>query len=119
MVNNDYSHGWGIYAIGGGANPTINSQGNRFIADPNRYPYSNEVTRRTSGGESEWKNWNWRSEGDLFFNGAYFVPSGATGADSAAYAKASSYSGAKTSSMVGAITSAAGALTCRKGHMCH
>lgn len=65
------------------------------------------------------KYWNWRSEGDLFFNGAYFVPSGATGTDSAAYAKASSYGRAKTSSMVGAITSAAGALTCRKGHMCH
>lgn len=31
MVNNDYTH-WEMYAIGGSANPTINSQGNRFLA---------------------------------------------------------------------------------------
>lgn len=31
VVNNDYTH-WIMYAIGGSANPTINSQGNRFLA---------------------------------------------------------------------------------------
>ncbi|XP_043725343.1 probable pectate lyase 12 [Telopea speciosissima] len=31
IVNNDYTH-WGIYAVGGSANPTINSQGNRYTA---------------------------------------------------------------------------------------
>lgn len=31
VVNNDYSH-WEMYAIGGSAAPTINSQGNRFLA---------------------------------------------------------------------------------------
>lgn len=31
MVNNDYTH-WEMYAIGGSASPTINSQGNRFLA---------------------------------------------------------------------------------------
>lgn len=31
MVNNDYTH-WQMYAIGGSAAPTINSQGNRFLA---------------------------------------------------------------------------------------
>ncbi|PRQ41745.1 putative pectate lyase [Rosa chinensis] len=118
VVNNDYSHGWGIYAIGGGANPTINSEGNRFVADLKRYPDSSEVTKRTSGDKLEWKNWNWISQGDLFLNGAYFVPSGATGANSEAYAKASSYAKAKKSSLVVAITSSAGALTCRKDHMC-
>jgi pectate lyase len=36
IVNNDYTS-WEMYAIGGSANPTINSQGNRYIApgDPN------------------------------------------------------------------------------------
>lgn len=36
VVNNDYTH-WEMYAIGGSAAPTINSQGNRFLApdDPN------------------------------------------------------------------------------------
>ena len=35
VVNNDYTH-WEMYAIGGSANPTINSQGNRFLAPNDR-----------------------------------------------------------------------------------
>lgn len=35
VVNNDYTQ-WEMYAIGGSANPTINSQGNRFAAPKNR-----------------------------------------------------------------------------------
>lgn len=27
-------------------------------------------------GENDWKRWDWRSEGDLMVNGAFFVPSG-------------------------------------------
>ncbi|KAE8707276.1 putative pectate lyase 22 [Hibiscus syriacus] len=34
VVNNDYTH-WEMYAIGGSANPTINSEGNRFLAPDN------------------------------------------------------------------------------------
>lgn len=40
MVNNDYTH-WEMYAIGGSANPTINSQGNRYLAPVN--PFAKEV----------------------------------------------------------------------------
>ena len=40
MVNNDYTH-WEMYAIGGSANPTINSQGNRYAAPTN--PFAKEV----------------------------------------------------------------------------
>lgn len=36
MVNNDYTH-WEMYAIGGSADPTINSQGNRFAAPDARF----------------------------------------------------------------------------------
>ena len=36
MVNNDYTH-WEMYAIGGSADPTINSQGNRYNAPVNRF----------------------------------------------------------------------------------
>lgn len=36
VVNNDYSH-WEMYAIGGSAEPTINSQGNRFLAPDDRF----------------------------------------------------------------------------------
>ena len=74
-----------------------------------------QVTKRVETAQTVWKSWNWRSEGDLLLNGAYFTPSGA-GA-SASYSHASSL-GAKSSSMVGSITSDAGALSCRKGAAC-
>ncbi|ONI08168.1 hypothetical protein PRUPE_5G161300 [Prunus persica] len=112
VVNNDYTH-WEMYAIGGSANPTINSQGNRFAAPDIRF--SKEVTKHEDAPESEWRNWNWRSEGDLMINGAFFTASGA-GASSS-YARASSL-GAKPSSLVGSITTASGALSCRKGSRC-
>ncbi|KAL2465425.1 putative pectate lyase 11 [Abeliophyllum distichum] len=112
VVNNDYTR-WKMYAIGGSAAPTINSQGNRFIALNNIF--SKEVTKHEYADESEWKNWNWRSEGGLMLNGAYFTASG-TGASSS-YAKASSLS-ARPSSLVSSITSSAGALVCRKFSIC-
>ncbi|KAL9270717.1 putative pectate lyase P59 [Drosera capensis] len=72
VVNNDYTH-WLMYAIGGNMHPTIISQGNRFIAPPNAF--AKEVTKREAP-ESEWKSWTWRSENDLFLNGAFFRESG-------------------------------------------
>ena len=74
-----------------------------------------KVTKRVDTWNGEWKHWNWRSEGDLLLNGAYFTPSGAGAA--ASYARASSL-GAKSSSLVGTITSTAGALSCRRGYRC-
>ncbi|KAI5565943.1 hypothetical protein BDE02_14G152900 [Populus trichocarpa] len=112
VVNNDYTH-WEMYAIGGSANPTINSQGNRYLAPANAF--AKEVTKRVDTETGVWSHWNWRSEGDLLLNGAYFIPSGAGAA--ASYARASSL-GAKSSSMVGVITSNAGALVCRRGRRC-
>ncbi|KAK8957050.1 putative pectate lyase 8 [Platanthera zijinensis] len=114
VVNNDYTH-WEMYAIGGSANPTINSQGNRYLATAN--PFTKEVTKRVEAERpaADWKSWNWRSDGDLFLNGAYFVPSGAGSGES--YSRASSL-GAKSSSMVPAITSSAGPLPCRRRHRC-
>ncbi|CAA7395930.1 unnamed protein product [Spirodela intermedia] len=112
VVNNDYTH-WEMYAVGGSGNPTINSQGNRFLAPNKRF--SKEVTKREDAPENQWRSWNWRSEGDLFLNGAYFTPSG-VGASST-YARASSL-GARSSSLVGMITARAGALDCSKGSRC-
>ncbi|RRT45471.1 hypothetical protein B296_00020572 [Ensete ventricosum] len=74
-----------------------------------------QVTKRVETPSDVWESWNWRSEGDLLLNGAYFTPSGA-GA-SASYSRASSL-GAKSSSMVGSITAGAGVLPCRKGSLC-
>ncbi|CAO2824436.1 unnamed protein product [Amaranthus hypochondriacus] len=111
VVNNDYTH-WQMYAIGGSANPTINSQGNRYLAPTNRF--AKEVTKRVTS-KGNWKKWNWRSEGDLFLNGAYFTPSG-SGAG-ASYAKASSLA-AKPSNLVATLTASAGVLSCRRGRQC-
>ncbi|XP_060184764.1 probable pectate lyase 13 isoform X1 [Lycium barbarum] len=85
VVNNDFTE-WQMYAIGGSANPTINSQGNRYTApvDAN----AKEVTKRVDTDEGEWSGWNWRTDGDVMVNGAFFVPSGQ--GLSSQYAKASS-----------------------------
>ncbi|WZZ84523.1 hypothetical protein YC2023_113102 [Brassica napus] len=112
VVNNDYTH-WEMYAIGGSASPTIYSQGNRFLAPDTRF--NKEVTKHEDAPESQWRDWNWRSEGDMLLNGAYFRQSGA-GAPST-YARASSLS-ARPSSLVGSITTTAGALSCRRGGHC-
>ncbi|GAB4836400.1 hypothetical protein Ancab_001311 [Ancistrocladus abbreviatus] len=85
VVNNDYTS-WEMYAIGGSANPTINSQGNRYIAPADAN--AKEVTKRVDTDEKDWTDWNWRTEGDLMVNGAFFVPSG-EGLNTM-YAKASS-----------------------------
>lgn len=66
-----------------------------------------QVTKRVEPWERSWKHWNWRSVGDLMLNGAYFTASGRAAPGS--YARASSLA-AKSSSMVGMITSSAGAL---------
>jgi pectate lyase len=112
VVNNDYTH-WEMYAIGGSASPTINSQGNRYLAPRNRF--AKEVTKRDYAGQWQWRHWNWRSEGDLFLNGAFFTRSGS--GLGASYARASSLA-AKSSSLVGVITYNAGALNCRGGRRC-
>lgn len=74
VVNNDFTQ-WEMYAIGGSGNPTINSQGNRYTAPSNRN--AKEVTKRVDTAEDDWRGWNWRSEGDILVNGAFFVASGA------------------------------------------
>lgn len=38
--------------------------------------------------EGDWADWNWRTDGDVMMNGAFFVPSGA--GFSTQYSKASS-----------------------------
>lgn len=70
---------------------------------------------RMDTAESKWETWDWRSEGDLFVNGAFFVPSGA-GASSN-YQKAATV-GPKSSALVGILTANAGALSCKAGSAC-
>ncbi|XVF11976.1 hypothetical protein REPUB_Repub08aG0075100 [Reevesia pubescens] len=111
VVNNDYTH-WLMYAIGGSRNPTILSQGNRFIAPPNMA--SKEVTKREYTPESEWKSWNWKSENDLLMNGAFFVESGGP------IKRVNRYDviKAKPGTYASRLTRSSGALDCFKGKPC-
>ncbi|XP_039164387.1 probable pectate lyase 5 isoform X1 [Eucalyptus grandis] len=104
VVNNDYTQ-WGMYAVGGSSHPTINSQGNRYLAPQDNN--NKEVTKRMDTDESEWRKWNWRSEGDLMVNGAFFVTSGAD--MSPQYAEASSMS-PLSASYIDQLTATAGVL---------
>ncbi|KAK1260849.1 putative pectate lyase 12 [Acorus gramineus] len=103
VVNNDYTE-WEMYAIGGSANPTINSQGNRYTAPGDNN--AKEVTKRVDTEEGDWGGWNWRTEGDVMVNGAFFVPSGEGLA--LRYAKAASVD-PKSAGLVDQLTGFAGA----------
>jgi len=74
-----------------------------------------QVTKRENAPEYLWKKWNWRSDGDLFLNGAYFVASGGTSPE--LYAKAKSMEG-QTSSHVPLLTREAGPFNCQRGRHC-
>lgn len=34
------------------------------------------MTKRVETSHEKWRDWNWRSEGDIMVNGAYFIASG-------------------------------------------
>ena len=108
VLNNDYSDGWGLYAIGGSEDPTILSQGNHFNAASTK-----EVTKRIDDGGPTfggWQKWNWASSGDVFLGGAFFTGSGAAASSSGVYAKAFSTS-SRPATIVPAITKSAGPLS--------
>ncbi|XP_010453638.1 PREDICTED: probable pectate lyase 19 [Camelina sativa] len=114
VVNNDYTH-WELYAIGGSQGPTILSHGNRFIAPPHK-PHYREVTKRDYAPEDEWKHWNWRSEKDVFMNGAYFRQSGNPHFKCTHTRKQMIKH--KNGMAVSKLTKYAGALDCRVGKRC-
>ncbi|KAG6550294.1 hypothetical protein Mapa_008255 [Marchantia paleacea] len=94
-VFNNYYKSWDMYAIGGSAEPTISSEGNHFEAGDKKC-----VTKHLDDGG------NWRSVGDLFLNGAWFKPAGAS-AYSSLYAKTKSFT-ALHASQVPRLTANAG-----------
>ncbi|OMO58718.1 Pectate lyase/Amb allergen [Corchorus capsularis] len=114
VVNNDYTH-WLMYAIGGSSHPTIISQGNRFIAPPNIA--AKEVAHRNFAPPEVWMQWNWRSEGDLMVNGAFFTQSGDPGAIGK-YASTMNMMGARPGEMAPYLTQYSGTLLCTPGQPC-
>jgi len=74
------------------------------------------VTRHGSlTGYEEWESWNWRSDGDVMLNGAFFTPSGQK--NPASYIKASSMV-ARPASYLTNNSPQAGALKCQMGYQC-
>ncbi|KAH7415597.1 hypothetical protein KP509_14G053200 [Ceratopteris richardii] len=106
VVNNEYE-GWGEYAIGGSASPTIISEGNKFVASSSE----KQVTKRDCTSCS-WQGWTWASIGDTFLGGAYFVESGATIDDP------NSDNLISANTFNPSMTAAAGVLDCSKGRPC-
>ncbi|KAJ7540930.1 hypothetical protein O6H91_10G036900 [Diphasiastrum complanatum] len=101
VVNNRYT-AWEMYAVGGSANPSIRSECNYYVASND--PSSKQVTKR------EYANgmgWDWKSFGDIFINGAYFVQSGKGVADP--YYSADQWFLIKPAVLVPALTVNAGA----------
>ncbi|XP_059624568.1 pectate lyase-like [Cornus florida] len=119
IVNNDYTH-WESYALGGSSNPIIISQGNRYIANPNfkvnENPYL--VTHRDYASEAEWKNWVWRSQGDVFLHGAKFIESGDPTQALKLLHDNDDHVQPQDGSMVTALTEFAGARSCKKNQPC-
>lgn len=65
------------------------------------------MTKRVDTEEGDWAGWNWRTDGDVLENGAYFVPSGQGLSNQ--YTKAASVE-AKSAAMIDQLTSTAGVL---------
>ncbi|KAL6190020.1 hypothetical protein ACLB2K_036421 [Fragaria x ananassa] len=71
--------------------------------------------KREYTDESEWKNWNWRSEGDVMENGAFFVESGNPNCAKSTNIEMMLF---KPGKLAPQLTSFAGALECFVGRPC-
>lgn len=74
-----------------------------------------QVTKRMAD-YNEWKNWIWRSEGDVFLNGAYFNQSGNPKA-SIGYNMNNAIK-PLPGTEVEKLTKSAGPLICKPGQIC-
>jgi pectate lyase len=84
-----------------------------------------QVTMRIDDGGSDFgsaNTWNWTSSGDLFLNGAFFTPSGATNSsfwNSTIYDTQATSFVALPATMVGNMTADAGPISyCQVGGVC-
>ncbi|ONK77200.1 uncharacterized protein A4U43_C02F4120 [Asparagus officinalis] len=109
-VANNYHDGWYEYAIGGGANPTIMSEGNLYIATDR--PDHKKVAWRESG-----HNWHVKSVGDVFANGAVFSLQATDENTKPPYGQKQRFD-VGSGNDVPEITKDAGALSCSTSKLC-
>jgi pectate lyase len=88
-------------------------QGNRFIAPDDLN--AKEVTKREYTPYDEYKEWVWKSQGDVMMNGAFFNESG--GQNERSYDQLD-FIPAKHGKYVGQLTKFAGTLNCHVGMPC-
>ncbi|KAL1205083.1 putative pectate lyase 4 [Cardamine amara subsp. amara] len=112
VANNRYDK-WGLYAIGGSADPIIFSEGNYYVA-PDRRDHKQVTARKPDGPVS--KKWKWSTVKDVFLNGAIFVPSG--GPPVQPMYKGGEAFKVAPGSLVPSLTASAGALRCVVGRIC-
>ncbi|KAG6538873.1 hypothetical protein ZIOFF_004025 [Zingiber officinale] len=74
------------------------------------------VTKREYSPDNVWKDWSWRSEGDLMRNGAFFVPSGRD-PDKSTFDQKDLIK-AKPGTFVARLTRYSGSLDCVRGQPC-
>jgi pectate lyase len=74
--------------------------------------FDTQVTKREASDATEWKRWVWRSIGDTFVNGAYFLQSGVADIDT--NLDGSSF----TETFAPYMTASAGALSCSIATAC-
>ena len=74
------------------------------------------MTKRDYAEESEWKKWQWQSQGDLMMNGAFFVESGGK-FNKKQYSRQDLIK-YKPGTFVTRLTRYAGTLVCRLGKPC-
>lgn len=75
------------------------------------------MTKREYTAESIWKSWTWRSQGDIFLRGAFFIESGDPDFLQKHPHLYDSISPASAES-VAEMTKFAGALGCKVGQVC-
>lgn len=74
------------------------------------------MTKRDYASETEWKKWQWTSEGDQMMNGAFFVESGDP--DKKHAFDRLDMIQAKPGSFVSRLTRFSGSLDCLRGKPC-
>jgi len=80
--------------------------------------WATQITHRNFASEEEWKKWQWRSENDVFIDGAYFVESGEPFKEKQTPFSHKAFIQSKPGSYVRRLTRFSGFVKCIEGTKC-